>query len=52
MYKCQACGLEVEEIPQYRRNECPKDVQHYFINLRERKEMEEILRVKKFALEN
>lgn len=52
MYKCQACGLEVEKIPRYRENECPEDIQHYFINLSERKEMEQILRERKSVLEN
>ena len=51
MYKCQACGLEVDEIPRYRKNECLKDVQHYFINLTEREEMEEISRKQKSDLE-
>jgi len=52
MYKCSACGLEVEEIPRFKKNECPQDIQHYFINLEEREEMEKIARVEKSALEN
>lgn len=31
MYKCSECGLEVEEIPRWKRGECPKNkYQHYF----------------------
>ena len=29
-YKCECCGLEVDEIPKFKKNECPNDIQHYF----------------------
>ena len=31
MYKCEYCGLEVDEIPKWARNECSEDkYQHKF----------------------
>ena len=29
-YKCEGCGLEVEEIPKFKKKECPEDIQHFF----------------------
>ena len=32
-YRCQCCGLVVEEIPEWRKDECPGFDQHYFENI-------------------
>jgi len=34
MFKCELCGLEVEQIPRWRKSECPVDeYQHHFIEV-------------------
>lgn len=30
MYKCILCGFEAEDIPEFKENECPKNIQHSF----------------------
>ena len=33
-YKCRNCGLEVDTIPNYKKKECPKYIQHNFIKMK------------------
>ncbi len=29
-YECEDCGLVVDDIEQFKENECPDDIQHHF----------------------